>query len=769
MNIRSRARQTLLKMKIAFTKNRSFSLSALVLILMLIADVLPAGALSTLLNPIQGSELQATSTLTFVANADAYVEELHPTANNGTTDFLQVESANNRNSESYIRFAVSGVTGSVQSARLRVYSTVNSSTNGPALYITGNAWTEIGITWNNRPGRTGGVIDNKGAIDKNTWVEYNVAPAVAGNGTFNFVLVGDSSDEIRFSSREGSNPPQLIITFASPTPTATPSRTPTATAQSSTSTPTPTPTRTATLPSGATPTSTRTPTRTATLPPGSTPTNTRTPTRTPTPLATQANSATPAAGGTFTFISIADSYVESSNPSSNYGSATQIRVDGSPDVHSYLRFNVQGLSGTVTSATLRVYANSALSAGHDAYSVSNNTWTETGITYSNAPPLGSMIGSSGSVSSNTWTSVNVTSYITGNGTYNLGLATSSSTALSLASRESGANAPQLVIQTQGGTAPTATRTPTSPSNPTQTATRTPTSAGNPTQTATRTPTRTPTSASNPTQTPTRTPTASPTSSSGSVVFVGAGDISRCDNNNDEATAKLLDSISGTVFAAGDNVYDSGTFSEYTNCYDPTWGRHKSRTKPVPGNHEYQTSGASGYFQYFNNVPAYYAYNLGTWRVYALNSEIDTSANGAQGTWLQSDLAANPKACVLAYWHKPRWSSGSTHGSDSGMQAIWQILYNAGAEVVITGHEHNYERFAQMNASGSAVSQGMREFVVGTGGASHYGFGSALSTSEVRNSSTYGVLKLTLSGSSYSWQFVPVAGSTFTDSGSNNCR
>jgi hypothetical protein len=254
-----------------------------------------------------------------------------------------------------------------------------------------------------------------------------------------------------------------------------------------------------------------------------------------------------------------------------------------------------------------------------------------------------------------------------------------------------------------------------------------------------------------------------------VVLVGAGDISRCDNDNDEATAKLLDGISGTVFNAGDNVYDNGSATEYTNCYDPTWGRHKSRTKPVPGNHEYQTSGASGYFQYFNNPPAYYAYNLGNWRIYALNSEIDVSASGAQGSWLQSDLAANPKQCVLAYWHKPRWSSGNTHGSTSNMQAIWQILYNAGAEVVISGHEHNYERFAQMNASGGTVSQGLREFVVGTGGASHYGFGSALASSEVRNSSTYGVLKLTLNASSYSWQFVPIAGSTFTDSGSANCH
>ena len=258
-------------------------------------------------------------------------------------------------------------------------------------------------------------------------------------------------------------------------------------------------------------------------------------------------------------------------------------------------------------------------------------------------------------------------------------------------------------------------------------------------------------------------------SAATVVMVGAGDIASCALSSDEATAKLLDGISGTVFTTGDNVYTDGTYTEYTNCYPPTWGRHKSRTKPTPGNHEYHTSGAAGYFRYFSNVSSYYAYNLGDWRVYALNSEIDVSSTSAQVKWLKSDLAANPKKCVLAYWHSPRWSSGSHHGSDSGMQTIWTTLYNAGAELVISGHEHHYERFKPMNASGSAVSAGLRQFVVGTGGAGLYGFGSIKSTSEVRNSSTHGVLKLTLSSTGYSWKFVPVAGKTFTDSGTTSCR
>jgi hypothetical protein len=255
----------------------------------------------------------------------------------------------------------------------------------------------------------------------------------------------------------------------------------------------------------------------------------------------------------------------------------------------------------------------------------------------------------------------------------------------------------------------------------------------------------------------------------SAVLVGAGDISTCDNDNDEATAKLLDNIPGTVFALGDNVYLDGTDHEFINCYHPTWGRHKDSTKPVPGNHEYFTPDATGYFDYFNNIPSYYAYELGDWRVYALNSEIDVSATGAQAEWLKDDLAANPRLCVLAYWHKPLWSSSYEDGSDSDYQTLWETLYEAGAEVVINGHIHNYERFAEMNASGEAKSPGLRQIIVGTGGVNHYGFINPLPTSQVRNSSTYGVLKLTLSSTSYSWQFIPVEGRTFTDSGTTSCR
>ena len=256
---------------------------------------------------------------------------------------------------------------------------------------------------------------------------------------------------------------------------------------------------------------------------------------------------------------------------------------------------------------------------------------------------------------------------------------------------------------------------------------------------------------------------------GAAILVGAGDISSCDNDNDEATAKLLDTIPGTVFVLGDNVYIDGTYRDFTDCYHPTWGRHKDRTKPVPGNHEYFTPGAEGYFTYFNSIPSYYAYDLGAWRIYALNSEIDVSGGSPQVKWLENDLAANPRRCVLAYWHKPRWSSRYEDGDHATYEALWITLHEAGAELVINGHIHNYERFREMNAEGAAASPGLREIVVGTGGVNLDGYVTSLSTSEVRNASTYGVLKLILSPTGYSWQFVPVAGNTFTDSGTTQCH
>ncbi|HMB24199.1 MAG: DNRLRE domain-containing protein [Chloroflexota bacterium] len=470
---------------------------AVLLTLILAVSMIPMVGGSKPEVPESAPTFQSASTLIFRAQADARVEERHPDTNTGTSDYLEVVQGNKRSEESYIRFNISGISDVVQSARLRLYSTTDSSQDGPALYASDNTWVEKELTWNNRPKHLGSVIDDKGLTKRYSWIDYDVTSLITANGVYSFALVGESNDGVRFSSRESSNGPQLIITLASGTPTAAPS---------------------------------------------------------PSPSPTVASTASP----------------------------------------------------------------------------------------------------------------------------------------------------------------------------------------------------------------------SPTPSD-DIVLVGAGDISTCDRDQDEFTAQLLDKIPGTVFAIGDNVYKNGTYQEYIDCYDPTWGRHKLRTKPVPGNHDYNTSDAAGYFQYFNNVEPYYAYDLGPWRIYALNSEINASVTSAQMLWLQADLLANPRQCVLAYWHTPRWSSGSRHGSNPDMQSLWQVLYEAGAEVVVNGHEHSYERFAEMDGSGTAVSSGLREFVVGTGGAGLYEFATPLPASEVRDNSTFGVIKFTLHETAYDWEFVPVPGSTFTDGGSGTCH
>jgi hypothetical protein len=241
---------------------------------------------------------------------------------------------------------------------------------------------------------------------------------------------------------------------------------------------------------------------------------------------------------------------------------------------------------------------------------------------------------------------------------------------------------------------------------------------------------------------------------------------------------LIEARSGTVAVLGDSVYDSGTPTEFAECYDPTWGRFKDRTRPAVGNHEYLTPGAEGYFGYFGPAGGeqglgYYSYDLGAWHIVAINSvcwEVGgCGRDAAQAQWLAADLRDHPARCTLAYWHFPLYSSG-THGSIDFVQNYWDLLYEAGAEIVLAGHDHSYERFAPQDGQGRAdPDRGIREFVVGTGGGSHYGFPTELPNSEVRHTGTFGVLVLTLYEDRYEWEFVPVAGESFTDRGEAVCH
>jgi hypothetical protein len=263
------------------------------------------------------------------------------------------------------------------------------------------------------------------------------------------------------------------------------------------------------------------------------------------------------------------------------------------------------------------------------------------------------------------------------------------------------------------------------------------------------------------------------------VLVGAGDIADCkDLSGAEATAKLLAKIPGTVMAVGDLAYPDGTPENFA-CYDRTWGREKMRTRPAPGNHEFHSKGAAYYFGYFGDAAGdasggYYSYELGSWHVVVLNSECEEVGGCGTGSeqekWLRKDLADHPVACTLAYFHKPLFSSGGAHGDDLLVKPLWDALYQAGADVVVNGHDHDYERFGPQTPEGKAdASRGIREFVAGTGGKNHRPFGKIDANSEIRNADAFGVLKLTLMKGKYTWEFLPEEGKTFTDSGEGSCH
>ena len=256
------------------------------------------------------------------------------------------------------------------------------------------------------------------------------------------------------------------------------------------------------------------------------------------------------------------------------------------------------------------------------------------------------------------------------------------------------------------------------------------------------------------------------------------------NCRQKATSDLLMGQNfAKVLTLGDHQYEDDRYSKYLQVFDPTWGRVKDLIRPVIGNREYRTTGAAGYFDYFNGTgeqtgpagdrsKAYYSYDIGAWHIIALNSNcfiVSCAVGSAQEQWLRADLAANPASCTLAYLHHPRFTSGSA-GNNPSVQPLWQALYDARADVILASHAHGYERFARQTPSGTLnTTRGIRQFVVGTGGKSLQSFSTSAPNTEVRNNSTYGILKMTLRPTSYAWNFVPEVGRNFTDSGSQECH
>ena len=258
-----------------------------------------------------------------------------------------------------------------------------------------------------------------------------------------------------------------------------------------------------------------------------------------------------------------------------------------------------------------------------------------------------------------------------------------------------------------------------------------------------------------------------------AVVIMAGDIAQCDTPGASLTGQLIQSLPYPVLALGDLAYPNGSAEDFARCYTPFWGSFKDRTYPAPGNHEYGTSGAADYFAYFGARAGaagkgYYSFDLGAWHIVSLNSTRELEADAPQLKWLEADLRRHRQRCVLAYWHHPRYSSGP-HGSDPRTQALWALLQRQGVSVVVTGHDHIYERFAPMNEQGAHDPlRGIRSFIVGTGGAKHYALKQRIALSEAASGESWGVLKMTLGADRYAWEFLPVPGHPFRDMGSAQC-
>ena len=673
--------------------------------------LLAVAAIGAGLGQRTGGAIDSNGWATFTATEDTYVKDNPPTSNYGQRSTLEADNAPSVK-RALLRFDVSGIPdgATITSATLSLY-TLNGSAQAGAAYAVVGSWSEATTTWSDAPPVGDKVADLASPAVVDTWTQANVTAAVTGNGLLDFYIVTPSSDSVSYSSSEAaSNHPALFLEWFDPNSTPMPTSTPT-----STSTVTPTPT--------------------------STPTHTPTPTATPIPEGMDV----------LTFSPTDDAYVHAGQPTTNFGSATSLQIDGSPQKDFLIKFSVSGLNGRQpNSAKLRLYNVNASSKGGDFRRMAQTAWSEATVIWNDAPPGDPVpTASLGVVSPNNWYEVDITSLVTGDGIVSLRVTSTWWDGADYSSKEGAAQfRPQLVV--------------TVPIDPDA-----------------------------PTSTPTATPTATPTPG-GDPVFVGAGDIASCSGSGDDATADLLDAIPGTVYTTGDNAQGDGSPDEYTDCYGRSWGRHKARTRPSAGNHDYDQPGALPYYDYFGSAAAgpytctdtrftpavtgpcgYYSYDLGAWHIIVLNANCDAvggcAAGSPQEQWLRADLAAHPAACTLAIWHQPRFSSGSIGGT-SLVKPFWEALYDYGAEVVLNGHAHDYERFAPQDPSGNLdTANGIVEFVVGTGGSFHTGTGSLKPNSQVFNNDTFGVLKLTLRPTSYDWEFIPEAGKTFTDSGSAACH
>lgn len=679
----------------------------------------------------------STIVQTFKPVADAWVNAAAPDKVSGTGYELQVDGTPVQ--IAYFNFNLSALSGTVISATLKLSVTTNGSVDGGSVStVSDTSWTETTLTYNNRPAISA-PIASIGAAPANQAVTVDVTSAVTSGGILGLAVASTNGDGVSYASRENSLPPVLTVTVGTSTPTSTATSTATST-DSSTSTATPTATTTATS------TATSTATATATATPSPTPTGT--------PISTQ----------TYIFRASADAFANSSAPDTVSGTGFEIPVDGSPDRLDYLTFNVTGLSGTIMSATLKLSTTWDGSVdGGTIGKVTDTSWTESTLTYNNRPAISPPSVSIGPVVPYQSVTKDVTAAITGNGAAGFAIFSTNGDGVTYASRES-STPPILTIVT--GVFSTATPTPTATATSTATAT------------ATVTPT--------PTPTPTGTPFSGPVIAAAGDIscdptsshyFNGLGDPTHCQQM---ATSNLLLQMQPTaVLTLGDNQYMENTLAQYMAVFDQTWGRLKSIIHPAVGNHEYLTANAAGYFAYYGAAAGdpskgYYSYDIGSWHIITLNSECAQIGGCNKGSpeeiWLSNDLATHSNQCTLAVWHEPEFDSGP-NGSGTFYLDFWNDLYRGGADIILNGHSHLYERFGPQTPTGvSDPAHGIVQFTVGTGGDDLDTFHTVRPNSMARDSNDFGVLQLTLGDGGYNWQFVTIPGSSgFTDSGSASCH
>ena len=619
----------------------------------------------------------------------------------------------------------------------------------------------------------GALIGSAVNFTANTWTSVNVSSVVKSAGTFSFEMNATSTNPKQYSSKEGANPPQLVITY---TPAVAPSSLAAVAGDGQTATvgtafatrlavkavdsggnPAPGATITFAAPASGASAAFTGGSRTTTATTGADGVATAPQLVANATAGTyQVTATTPGVSGSVAFgltnapapppgtptaVDVADSYVRADVPASNFGTSTVLIGRTSPEIDSYVKFDVSGLNGAPRSAVLRLWVETTGTTTYKVYQVTDNSWTEAGLTFNNKPAFGALVATSGATTAGTWMDLDVTGAVTGNGPVTLGFTTGSTAGKNFGSREDSAHAPQLLLTAQP------------PAN-------------------------------------------------GDPVVVAAGDIacSPADANynggagtadacHQKATSDLVLSLNpAAVITLGDEQYNSGKLTDFLTSYDPTWGRFKDITHPSLGNHEFGTTGASGYFNYFgdnatplqpgcrSNCKAWYSYTIGNWRIITLNTECTTNGNNCvagseQDLWLKSELAAANAAgqCKIVASHHPKWTSSSFAATD--IDQLIQDMYDGHTDLYLVGHMHGYERFAPQNPAGQLdTAGGITEILSGAGGAFFTGFLAIQPNSVVHNNNTYGVLKLVLHQHSADYQFVrdPTSG-LFSDAGTLTCH